>query len=540
MKHRKSRTLLAMIAMSCMIIHTHVAITAPLIQHKIERYGTIGVVGYDYPPLIDTNITNISKGEAYAKSMLGGAAGGGVGGLAFGIDALDSGSCSGDAGICAGAAVVMLSVFVAVGIVAGLASGIIEGSKNEADSPELAKASQETINRKVINSVATLQTTLRDRVADYASQQTGSSVKILPEESLKPIEPLPERIETAEQVNNISDYIKRMNKEKSESNKKKEEEAGLPNYKHLKSQGIDTVLEIGYTDIKEYNKAILLTAQVRFYNTQDNALIHKESFIFRSMSRLPSQWAINDAESIVNVLNTASRQFAQRIVHEFLLVMDAPPAPVKNITLGNTLSSTTFSDEEQQAEPVARNYIELLSIYPPAEFCLFCKNQIETVLVNSLKPIIKWETLDEALRRNSYLKSGLNEIDDVVYDIEIYPAFYFQDSQAPPLMSSKTLYETAYAGYGLDTPLFQPDTALHECSGYYWTYRARFKKDNYWMATEWGNHPGLKPDIPAFRKRYYDNPDCSLCIFVAPLRFLNYFETPCKPKKQHKQESFPL
>ena len=508
---KKTALFICLVAALCLVIECYAAPSVIPVNQRMTQYGTIGVVGYGFPPKMDIDIENLSRTGAIAGGIAGGALTGAAEALNTGLGSSGLGSCSDAA--CAGAVIIVMGVIATVGLLVGLIGGLTSASKIDQEPAEVIELNQEQINETVYESMNSLQNAIRDRVAQYAKEQTGGPVVLLPEEGLSfPEEETNYEGNSPQSLNAVFHRPEPIPREP-------------PSYQHLASQGIDTVLEVGFTEIWEYGRRIVFRTQVRFLRVSDNTVLIDNPFNYISMQRNSSEWAANGAQPVVDTMESAIHQFAQRIVHDFLLVLAAPTAPPRSIydEPSDKQSGGGFVGQFKQTQNFIydKNYLELRPLYPEYKFCFYCDTFINSIELDSLQPTFRWESVTQALERNEYLKGLLQDIDDIRYDIEIFPGNYNFDKGHVTY-----LFEEVYKRHNLKEPFHKLDTPLQECSEYYWTYRARFRQGDYFSASEWGYQFGrIAPTL---------NEGLRL---ISNYKTLYHFKTPCSPEQYNVQSN---
>ena len=104
----------------CMVLECYSTSLGAANNQKKADFGTIGVVGYQYIPKVDVDISNLGKGFGTATGAAEGAAYGALEGLVL------TGDCLG--------CIILLPIFVAAGLVIGAIHGLATSDSAEQSS----------------------------------------------------------------------------------------------------------------------------------------------------------------------------------------------------------------------------------------------------------------------------------------------------------------------------------------------------------------------------------------------------------------------
>lgn len=298
--------------------------------------------------------------------------------------------------------------------------------------------------------------------------------------------------------------------------------AASPAYADLRTDGIDTVLEIAVSEIgfepapcgripspmlhnfcqgkTQSTMFFYMEARARLVRVADGAELFVRQFRYWSPWREAARWEDNNGQLLAQEFDTAYGDISNRIVDEALLVTHiALPSPSIFLTPDKPMSGACW----------------LIPVYPKAEragtvnlfsdsifsmggdLCTASHTQtaspLRFVTVDSLRPTLRWSSFPRELDRAQLDPALLHKISDVSYDMKIW--------EAENCERGRLVYERT----GLSLPEHQLDEALKPAQRYFWSFRARFAIDGQPMATRWsfldlnGCHPGDITDWMYYR-----------------------------------------
>ena len=223
---------------------------APLTHQQFSHrdLGGIALVSADEP-------TKISVGSV-GLNWVQGALAGGAGGAAVGAGA----ALYGGAPAAGPIGLAVIGAMSAVGLVAGVVTGIVT-----ADSFDTLSEAQAVATRQL--AAASLQTRFLDLARNHAT------LNHLP--GLQPSD-------------------------------------GSP-------QSADTVLELGITEIS-VSGALEMKARARLVNTASQRVLHDATYVYRSANRAASEWTDSNVDATNNILDTGIRDLARKAVDEALFL----------------------------------------------------------------------------------------------------------------------------------------------------------------------------------------------------------------------------
>jgi hypothetical protein len=96
--------------------------------------------------------------------------------------------------------------------------------------------------------------------------------------------------------------------------------------------------------------------------------------------------------------------------------------------------------------------------------------------VESLRPVLRWETFPRLKDREADREEVVGQITEVTYDLRVW------ETSEPSVGELKLIYTRT----GLTTPFYQSDVPLRPSTLYLWTIRARFLLRGQPRITEWG------------------------------------------------------
>jgi hypothetical protein len=150
--------------------------------------------------------------------------------------------------------------------------------------------------------------------------------------------------------------------------------------------------------------------------------------------------------------------------------------------------------------------------------------------VDSLQPLLRWESFPPPEDRELYREEFFESIINIRYDIRIW----LSDNDYPGTL--------IYSETGLPKPQFELQKPLFYCSKYFWTVRARFEVEGKTRVTDWSISTGVMPDY--LWKKGYESDWAGRYPFMGRIPFipnpnLYRFKTPCPKGKDKTTISTP-
>lgn len=230
--------------------------------------------------------------------------------------------------------------------------------------------------------------------------------------------------------------------------------AKMQDYRPLAAMGVDTVLEVKYTqqfanvgsgnsNNKGFNPPLLLNvwADVRLVRTSDNSEIFTDSFSYSVKRAKYTEWAANHADLLVRTLKTYYEAIGHNISDRIYLLYPFP---------------------SRQEEGMLRS-CGLAPIYP---------DNYKTV-VGDLHPALSWQSFPRA-SDTAAAPDEMARVKNVRYDLIVAVG----ENREPPAV--------VYRREGLPEPKDKIEINLKPHTRYFWSARARFNLDGRERVTEWG------------------------------------------------------
>lgn len=270
-----------------------------------------------------------------------------------------------------------------------------------------------------------------------------------------------------------------------------------PDYVSLRSSGIDTVVEIGVTQIGfvrcerdmlvphddascppeskgEPMVSLFLLARVRLVRVSEGTALADRTFHYSSPHRSFEGWVADGGRLLVGEFESAYRDLAGQVTDELLLVT---PIPLPNLSIwlppsdplwGTCWLAPVYPKVERHniVEAIARE------VAGREDVCL--EIPILFSPVDSLQPTLRWEGFPRDLDRQKLDPDVLVKISDVTYDLNVWEAERCERGRL------------VYARSGLAAPEHRLEEPLAAGQRYFWSFRARFVIDGQPMATRWG------------------------------------------------------
>lgn len=374
----------------------------------LNTLGTIIVTSSTSQPAI--------KLEGYSRSKTGSIATSAGGTFLDCMTEVSHGSCSGS--FCGGAMILLTAICA----IASGVRGAVEGSK----SPTHEKVEASEADIFSVLETNTIQHSLQKSVTNYAAA-SGHELNVIDQ-------PL------AEFVSEQRDYLS------------------------LAQDGIDTVMEVGLSEVGIMGKGVNEPAQlymhatVTLISTKDNQVIALQSFIYEGASLFITDWSSNQAEPFTKGLQTGFKALGQHIYEQLFMFYPLPDRGPH----GAGFLSAAFG---------------LAPINPPTRGQLTADSFIDRVFawkeVNSLRPTLTWEPFPRPSDISAEPET-MSRVQRVTYDLIVAR----EKNLAPE--------EIVYEKQGLTKNGHTLDIALGSNSRYFWTVRARFELDGQQYISDWG------------------------------------------------------
>lgn len=244
---------------------------------------------------------------------------------------------------------------------------------------------------------------------------------------------------------------------------------GLPAYRPLTDQGIDSVLEISEVRIwlaggAPFDPTLTLQvmARAKLLRLPGRKVISEQPYAgYASPPRTFAQWGADNARAFREGLDQAFQVLAEWIVDE-LFLLHAPATAKEAGGAGVPAPSDLLRPE-----------------YPPLRKCgLLCGAADHTYPgftfpETETLPTLRWAPLRE--REDLQLDPG--RVTNISYDLKLYGAERAKTWWVP----GRTVYERK----ALPSPSHTLEFPLEQCKRYMWTVRARFELDGQPRVTEW-------------------------------------------------------
>jgi len=263
-----------------------------------------------------------------------------------------------------------------------------------------------------------------------------------------------------------------------------------PTFIELGKQGIDTVVEVQFTEAGfrggsggQPKVSFYMNARIRLVATPNGAEIYTRDFQYLGRERPFVEWFSDGSRELLSGFKQAMVTLADRIVDELFLVTEFP------------------FDSGLWALPGQPEFGScwLRPIYPELNYSSLWDalrtntpgTQIRYTNVDSLQPLLQWESFPRSRDRKPENMPLLNQISDVSYDVKIWEA------------SSDYPERLVHDIRGLDAPQLRFDLPLKPSAKYFWTFRARYKLAGEVQLTRWAfsnipsNAPADYPQRPA-------------------------------------------
>lgn len=335
-----------------------------------------------------------------------------------------------DAALTTGPGVVIaLPIFAAIGVVFGTAGGVASGY-----SPDML-ADAELSAQRILNS-AYLQTQILERVSDYGHENTDYEFVRTPGADQKAF-------------------------------------TSKPDYQTLSAESVDAVLEVKLLRLA-LEDSLEIVARVRIVVAPSGIVLSDSQYRFVSQPRRLEEWLANGAGALDEAIVRGLRRLAESAVDEnFLLYYPSVP---------DLLITPPTDDIDEDVETKwgrdVPHYV-LSPVYPGLDSTLLSDAAIgfrSFVEVDSVQPTLKWERFPREYDLID-VDGKSHEIDDVRYELRVFDS----TKQDVIFVPSQQVYYVR----DIQRPYHKIENALHDCSRYFWTVRARFRLDGRLRVTEW-------------------------------------------------------
>lgn len=254
-------------------------------------------------------------------------------------------------------------------------------------------------------------------------------------------------------------------------------------YSDWLQQGIETVVEVQITDAgfrggrgSHPNVSFFMNARIRLLATHTGKEIYTRDFQFLSRERPFKEWFSDNSRDLISGFQQAMGVLAERIVDELFIVTNFPfdsglwafPGQPEFGTcwfqpLYPEIKYSSLWDSMRKNEPGIK------ILYTP---------------VNSLRPVLKWESFPRPRDQIPANASILDQIGRVTYDLKIW--------EAPNDYPERLVFDMT----GLADTRYQPAVDLKPKTQYFWSFRARYTLANQPQVTRWAfsNIPSNTPD----------------------------------------------
>jgi hypothetical protein len=246
-----------------------------------------------------------------------------------------------------------------------------------------------------------------------------------------------------------------------------------PDYALLRTDGIDTVLEVAVTEIglsgcvtEDHDPlecsvklrdllSLFMSAQARLVRVSNGATLSEWQFHYKSSRREFQQWLENDGRLLEEKLEDAFRDLVERVYDVVFLTtpLDLP-----------TPGYAYF--------PLTSNDCWLAPISPP-------NSSFSKPVIDTLRPTLQWSAFPRELDRQKLDPEVLRKIDNVTYDLRIW------DVDSHNISGQFRRNRLFYERTDLMAPEHTMEVLLAPATKYVWSVRARFVFDGRPMATRW-------------------------------------------------------
>jgi hypothetical protein len=249
--------------------------------------------------------------------------------------------------------------------------------------------------------------------------------------------------------------------------------ASKPDYQDLSSDSVDAVLEVSLLRLA-LEDSLEIVARVRLVAVPSGDLLSDSQYRYVSQPRRLEEWLANGASTLDEAMVRGLKQLAESAVDEnFLLYYSNVPD-----FLITPPTDDIDEDEHTERGREVKHYV-LSPVYPGLESTLFPSAAIgfhSFVEVDSVQPTLKWERFPREFDLID-ADGRSHEIDDVRYELRVFDSTKVSGLIVPS--------RQVYSARDILQPYHQVEHALHDCSRYFWTVRARFRLNGRLRVTEW-------------------------------------------------------
>ena len=351
--------------------------------------------------------------EGFPGGPVSGAVQGAAGGFVWCLAGAAKGSCTG--AVCGATAVLAIGVCgvaAAVGAAAGAAA---------APSPRDVERARESLLASL--SADTVQTSLRDEVLGAAAARGPA----LPGPSPAP---------------GVADRA---------------------DYRALRGEGIDTVLEVSLTEVRlqaylAEGHGLRMEARARLVRTLDDGEAHATAFTHLGPRMPLSAWWADGGKALLQALADGYAALGNQIDENVFILFP-------------------FPDRQPHGAGFLSAAFGLAPIEPPTRAQLvgapFVGDALEWVKAAGSRPTLRWESFPRASDRQAD-PEAMGRVRRVRYDLLVW-----REANLAPA-------ELVYRREGLPEAEHRLETRLASGTRHFWTVRARFELDGRERVTEWG------------------------------------------------------
>jgi len=255
------------------------------------------------------------------------------------------------------------------------------------------------------------------------------------------------------------------------------------NYSDWLQQGIETIVEVQITDAgfrgghgSHPKVSFFMNARIRLLATHTGKEIYTRDFQYLSRERPFKEWFSDNSRELTSGFKQAMDVLGERITDELFVVTNfpfdsglwaLPGQPEFGICwfrpLFPEIKYSSLWDSMRKNEPGIK------ILYTP---------------VDSLRPVLKWESFPRPRDQKPANASILDKINQVTYDLKIWAA--------PNDFPEQLVFDIT----GLADPQYQPAIDLKPNTQYFWSFRARYHLDSQPQVTRWAfsNIPSNTPE----------------------------------------------
>ena len=389
-----------------------------------------------------------------------GAAQGALDGAADSLQVLQG--CSGET---CGIGLLLLPVFAVGGAIAGGVSGAIAGHSSETLTDAESKARQ-------LLDTAFLQTELLTRAENYGKANLDMNFLRLPPGDTQML------LET-------------------------------PDNKTFSDNSIDVVLELNLLRIS-LAYSLDLYAQARLISVKTGEVLSDDKYTYTSAPHDLEEWIRDGAEPLSAVIEMGLETIAENAIDDnFLLFYPSNPSAFKYDP------SSSASEQKRTLRGGRIPHYVLSPLYPRLR-----------ADVDSIHPTLRWEAFP---REYDLIDADgqRHRITDVHYDLRVFDtdrdSYALRSNTGPRAKTHLVPGQLVYEARAISEPYHKIANGLNACTEYFWTVRARFRRDEHTRATEWAAQSSGDLWRPAWELRHNTRTS------VTPGWYYYRFSTPCEP-----------